>query len=261
MPYATRDGLKLYYEQVGAGTPPFVFVPGWCCDHTLFEPQVAHFGTRSSAVSYDLRGCGRSDGGDDYEVATLADDLAWVCDELGVGRAIVVGHSLGALIAVELVARYPHLVAAIVAVDPGPFDPLPASRERFSALAARIRDPNEDDPRPEYVASMFRPGDDLARAARVATTMCSPTRETAASMLEGYLRWNGSAALAGCIVPMLVVLSSLAVQTSGSNDPARLLALKPDLEISAIVGAGHFLQLDAADQLTPMIERFVRDVS
>ena len=42
MPYAERDGLTLYYERDGSG-PELVFVPGWCCDHTFFEPQFDYF--------------------------------------------------------------------------------------------------------------------------------------------------------------------------------------------------------------------------
>ena len=42
MPHATRDDLSLYYEQAGSGDPAFVFVHGWCCDHTFFEPQYEH---------------------------------------------------------------------------------------------------------------------------------------------------------------------------------------------------------------------------
>jgi pimeloyl-ACP methyl ester carboxylesterase len=255
MPYVTRDGLRLFHEHAGSGPAAFVFVPGWCCDHTVFDPLVDHFATTSTVVTYDLRGCGLSDRGDDYEIATLADDLAWLCDELGLERPVVVGHSLGGPIAAELAARHPSSVGAIVALDPGPFDALPAFREIVSGLIERIRDPNEDDPRPDYVAGLFRPGDDLERAARVATTMCTPSREAAAAMLEGYLRWDGRTTLARCAVPMLVVLAG----PGGSNDPSRLLALKPDLEIGVTVGAGHFLQLDAADQLVPMIERFLRD--
>ena len=256
MPYATRDGLRLYYEQLGAEAPTFVFVPGWCCDHTLFEPQAAHFGAWSSAVSYDLRGCGQSDEGADYDIPTLADDLAWLCEELGVVRPIVVGHSLGGLVGLELAARHPSVPKAVVAVDPGPIDPLPGSSERLSALMSSVRDTNAEDPRPAYVAGLFHPGDDLVRASRVAETMCIPTRAVAAAQLEGYLRWDGVAALTRCAVPLLVVLA----RTGGSNDPSRLLALKPDVQIGVTVGAGHFLQLDAADQLNPMIERFVRGV-
>ena len=86
--------------------------------------------------------------------------------------------------------------------------------------------------------------------------MCAVPRSIAAAQLNGYLRWDGVAALAACTVPLLVVLMP---KTGGSNDPARLLALKPDLHVGVTVGAGHIHQLDAAEQVTPMIERFVSE--
>ena len=43
----------------------------------------------------------------------------------------------------------------------------------------------------------------------------------------------------------------------GSNDPARLLALRTDIHIGMTVGPGHFNQLEVPEQVTPMIERFV----
>jgi hypothetical protein len=49
--------------------------------------------------------------------------------------------------------------------------------------------------------------------------------------------------------------------TGGSNAPERLLALKPDIQIGITVGAGHFHQLEVPEQVTPMMERFIRMVS
>ena len=84
--------------------------------------------------------------------------------------------------------------------------------------------------------------------------MCSVPPSIAAAILRGYLEWNGVATLERCDVPVLVLLS----KTGGSNDPARLLPLRPDIHIGVTVGAGHFNQLDAHEQVTAMIERFAR---
>jgi pimeloyl-ACP methyl ester carboxylesterase len=84
--------------------------------------------------------------------------------------------------------------------------------------------------------------------------MCSVPQRVAVAVLRGVLSWNGVGALLLCQAPLLVLLS----RTGGSNDPARLLALKPDLQIGVTVGAGHFHQLEVPEQVTPMIDRFVR---
>jgi pimeloyl-ACP methyl ester carboxylesterase len=57
-----------------------------------------------------------------------------------------------------------------------------------------------------------------------------------------------------CQAPLLV----LRARTGGSNDPARLLDLKPDVHIGVTVGAGHFNQLEVPEQVNSMIERFMQ---
>ena len=254
MPHATRDGLSLYYERAGVGARDFVFVHGWCCDHSFFQPQFDHFARSASVTTLDLRGCGASDRSDDgYAVATLASDVAGLCAALHLDKPILVGHSLGGAIAVELAATAPSLVSAVVAVDPGPIDPLPQSRSALTALAERLESPDGDDPRLEYVAGLFLPTDDAERRRRTVETMSSVPRGIAAASLRGLLDWDGVSALRRCDVPLLVLLAS----TGGSNDPPRLRRLRPDVHIGVTVGAGHFNHLDAAGQVNAMIERFV----
>ena len=134
MPYAEAGDVTLYYERSGRGDPELVFVPGWCCDHTAFQPQFDYFARAHAVTAVDLRGCGQSqvtDGG--YSIPQLADDVTALCSAVGIERPVVVGHSLGGMIAVELAARRPSLPRALVLVDPGPIDPLPATVERPAA--------------------------------------------------------------------------------------------------------------------------------
>jgi hypothetical protein len=56
MPYAERDGLKLYYERDGSGRSSSF--PGWCCDHTFFAPQFDYFKRTHAVTALALRGCG-----------------------------------------------------------------------------------------------------------------------------------------------------------------------------------------------------------
>jgi len=57
-----------------------LFVPGWCCDGTAFQPQFDHFAETSAVTALDLRGCGKSDRlPDGYAIPDLADDVIEFC--------------------------------------------------------------------------------------------------------------------------------------------------------------------------------------
>ncbi len=72
--------LRLYYERAGRGDPELLFVPGWCCDRTAFQPQFDHFAQKHAVTALDLRGCGRSDAPEAAtEIRDFADDLAQFC--------------------------------------------------------------------------------------------------------------------------------------------------------------------------------------
>jgi pimeloyl-ACP methyl ester carboxylesterase len=136
VPYARRDGPQLVLRARGEREPPLLFVHGWCCDHTFFEPRFDHFKALHAVTTLDLRGCGSSDRPEDgYDLPTLADDVAWLCEELAISKPIVIGHSHGGMIGVELAARHPSVPSALIALDPGPINPLPESQACFEEFA------------------------------------------------------------------------------------------------------------------------------
>lgn len=71
-------------------------------------------------ISVDLRGHGESDKPEqDYIMGGYADDIAWLCSELAAAKPVIIGHSMGGVIAFEVAARYPGLPGAVVAVVEG----------------------------------------------------------------------------------------------------------------------------------------------
>lgn len=250
----TAVPIRLAFDDEGSGDPPLVFVPGWCCDRTLFAPQVDHFRRSHRVVALELRGCGASPVTEDgYDIPSLAADVGALCDDLRLERPVLIGHSLGGMIGLELAASRPDLVGAVIGVDSGPIDPLPDVRSRFAALAETIEDEGGDDARRAYVEALFLPEDDPVARQHTLDMMCAVPARVAADVLRGVVEWDGVAALRGCEAPVLAILS----RPVGSNAPDRLLALKPEIEIGVTVGSGHFHQLVVPEQVNAMIERFV----
>ncbi len=254
MPTIVRDGTTLAYEERGTGEPPFVFVHGWTCDRSFFAPQAEHFARRHRVVSVDLRGHGESDKPEGpYSIATFADDIAYLMERLGLGKAVAVGHSMGGITVLQLAAAHPDRVAAIVMVEPAPFSIPPEVRSEVEALAAAIEAGQEEPRRGFIVSRFFLPTSDPTLVERVLGVMMAAPDHVAAGAIRAAFEFDAPAAAARCRVPALHVAG-----TPPFNEPHRMSQWLPTVVNGWTVGAGHFNQLEAPEQVTAMIEGFLR---
>lgn len=122
MAEATINGTPLWYEVEGAGRPCLVVHGGLGLDHDLYRSTMQPLTERCRVVWYDQRSNGRSGRPplDTLTMAQLADDAAALLEHLGLGPAVVLGHSYGGFVAQELALRHPNAVAALVLVAAGP---------------------------------------------------------------------------------------------------------------------------------------------
>jgi len=254
MPHLTRDGVRLYYEEQGAGDPPMVFIHGWCCDRTYLGPQAAHFSAAHRCVSIDLRGHGDSDKPEqEYSIAGFADDAAWLFGELGIARPVVVGHSMGGATALALAAAHPGLPAAIVMLDAPVLLPEELVGALLPQLLAAFRSPGYREAARQFIAAqLFRPGDDAARKERILDDMSAAPQHVLAPAFAAIGDFDGAAALQACKVPALFIGADPLLA-----DLRRMRELCPTLLTGQTAGSGHFHQLEVPEQVNAMIERFL----
>lgn len=117
------------------GAPIVVAVHGITANAWSFGSVAEHLKAEMSLVAVDLRGRGASsDAPPPFGIRAHADDVAHVIARLGAAPAVLVGHSMGAHVALMVAERHPDVVTGIVLVDGGPPLPVDAGKSADESL-------------------------------------------------------------------------------------------------------------------------------
>lgn len=144
MPYAEVRGLRLYFEEHGAG-PTLIVAHGLlgsvATATVMNASKLAERGLR--VIAYDARGHGLSEysrRSEDYSWAAHAEDLDGLMNALGIDRAAICGTSLGAGAALMLALNQPHRVERLILRAPPPFaEDSGAARRQMGLLSTLCR--------------------------------------------------------------------------------------------------------------------------
>jgi pimeloyl-ACP methyl ester carboxylesterase len=117
----TANGIRLHVEEHGHGEP-ILLIHGTVSSALVWDRRsIERLAKLGRVIAYDRRGCFRSARPEPYErtsVAEQADDAAALLDALGAVPAIAIGRSYGGAIALDLAARFPDRVRALVLLEP-----------------------------------------------------------------------------------------------------------------------------------------------
>ncbi|HEY5896037.1 MAG TPA: alpha/beta hydrolase [Burkholderiales bacterium] len=128
----TDDGVGLYYEETGSGTP-LIFVHEFGGDLRSWEPQLRYFSRLYRCIAYNARGYPPSDVPEDvnrYSQHRARDDIRSMLDALRLERAHVVGLSMGAFATLHFGLAYPQRALSIT-VAGGGYGAHPAHYKQF----------------------------------------------------------------------------------------------------------------------------------
>ncbi|OAF19181.1 alpha/beta fold hydrolase [Bradyrhizobium neotropicale] len=108
------NGLEMHYHEWPGQQPTLIFLHPSLGYGRMWEFMAEAMGDRFHIYAPDQRGHGRTDKVDgDYSAQEYAEDLVIFMQELGIDRAVLVGHSLGGRVAQVFAARYPQRVSAL----------------------------------------------------------------------------------------------------------------------------------------------------
>lgn len=251
-----RQNVFISFEDVGKGAPPVVLVHDLGCDHASFTPQIDYFRSDHRVVAVDLRGHGESDKPESqYSVESLADDIGWLCYELGLYAPVLVGHGLGGMVALDLAARYPALPGAVVVLNSLLLPPSDTVSffHNFTTYINTLSDNAYEAALRRYVGCRFAPEGPMVHRPTVMRAVSAVPRQAAASAWRYTLSWDGGAAAAACRVPILYFDAG-----TGASELERLEEICDQVTIQHAICEGHFSHLQYPGRVNEMIEVFMR---
>lgn len=248
-----HDAVSLAFDDAGEGDPPLLFVHGLACHAGFWSQQLEHFKARHRVVAVDLRGHGRTEAPRQiYTVRALSEDLELTCEALGLKRPVVIGHSLGGLVALDFAAAHPERVAAAALID----SVLLADQRRpeiVRALVAGLRGGRPDRVLSDYFRQFFTDEDDPRISDWIlAQVIKTPPYVTSSVWEQSLTSWDDAGVLAACRTPLLYLDAG-----TPNCDLARAVHLNPGMRIGRTIGSGHFSPLQVPAQVNSILGRFI----
>ncbi|MCX4907280.1 alpha/beta fold hydrolase [Streptomyces sp. NBC_00878] len=252
----------LLYEDKGthaSTSPPLVLIHGHPFDHTMWAPQVAAFSPDRRVIAPDLRGYGRSPVVPGVTpLATFAEDIAELLDDLGVREFALAGLSMGGQIVMECYRRFPERVRALVLADTFPAAESAVGRKSRNDMADRLLREGMRPYADEVLHKMVAPYADPDVAAHVHRMMTGTSPEGAAAALRGRAeRPDYRELLTRVTVPTLVVVGEDDEYTPVADARAMHAAI-PGSALHVIPRAAHMPNLEQPEAFNAAVAALLR---
>jgi pimeloyl-ACP methyl ester carboxylesterase len=250
----TPDSVHIDYRVWGNGEPAVVLIHGWACDENYWSAQVDALKSKYTVVAINLAGHGASERNrTDWSIGNYGEDVATVVRQLQNRQIVLVGHSMGADVALEASRRIGDRVIGIIAVDSLKSIGLPPMRpQEIDRQLAPFRDHFIEATRDYVTKTMFEKGADPTFVQKVAYDMSLEPPQVAVPSLQSLLAMDFTTVLPDIHVPVYAINSDLS-----PTDEARIRKALPKFKADVLDHTGHFLMMEVPQRFNPVL---VKDI-
>ena len=246
----------LHYRRAGSG-PTIVLLHGFMGGSGYWQPLIGSWSDAFDVVAPDLPGFAGSAGeAPCTSIAGMAQRVLTLLDDIGVAEFILIGHSMGGMVAQELAAMAANRVAKLVLYGTGSTGVLPGRFESIQTSISRLRQDGVAATARRIAATWFVAGSDAPGYAMCLTAGEGTTIEAAAAALEALQGWDGRSQLQRLRMPVLVV----AGDRDRSCTPARAFELWEGIdgcELFMLPNCAHAAHLEASELFGMGVRRFM----
>ena len=246
----SKDYVHLEYRVYGQGEPAVLLIHGWACNANYWNQQLDALKAHYTVVAMNLAGHGGSENNrTDWSIANYAEDVAAVARQIPNAHLVLVGHGMGAVVALAAVPLLGARVSGVIAVDAlrSVGEP-PLPPREITARVAPFR-ANFVGATRELVSSSLFPRDaDPLLVQKVAYDMSLARPQVAVASMQSLLSVDLAPILAQVHVPVYAINSDLQ-----PTDAARIRKSLPDFKLDVLPHTGHFPMIEAAARFNPLL--------
>jgi pimeloyl-ACP methyl ester carboxylesterase len=246
----TPDNVHIDYRVWGKGEPAVVLIHGWACDSNYWHAQVDALKSRYTVVTVNLAGHGGSEANrTDWSIGNYGEDVATVVRQLRNHQIVLVGHSMGADVALEASRRIGDRVIGIIAVDSLKSIGLPPMRPKeIERQLAPFRENFIEATRNYVTGQLFEKGANPTLVQKVAYDMSLEPPAVGIPSLQSLLAMDFTTLLPDVHVPVVAINSDLT-----PTDEARIRKFLPGFKVDVLDHTGHFLMMQAPQRFNPVL--------
>ncbi len=215
------------------------------------------------SLAWDMPGYGESPSIEPYDFDGLADALATLMDAHGLQKAVLVGHSLGGMVALQMWARHPGRVAGLVLAASSPAFGHGSGDFQQAFIAQRLAPLEAGKSMAEVAAglipTMVAPGYQGPGLAQALACMGSITPSAYKAALGALVRFEQRAALPTITVPTLCIAGEHD-RTASPTVVQRMAEKIPNAQYQCLPGAGHLLTFEQPGRFAEALLPFLRSI-
>jgi len=240
--------MQVFERGPGDATARLLFIHGWQADHRVWDGVIAELSPKCRCVAVDLPGSGASrDAGGPYTLERFAAGLLEVIEEHGLAPVVVVGHSMGAKIALQLAIDAPDAVKSLVLIAPVPTGPAGFSEKGIAGLRATCG--NEENAR-RWLSRLFAGEPDPAALQLVCDAAADTPSDAGLEALESWSTTDLTDAARAITAPAIVVAPE------GDNvemQKSKVAALLSNVRFVTVADAGHYAMFEQPREIAEII--------